>query len=196
DARRRRGDRPLRQRRRARLLVAGGLRALGDRGPRALSGVPVVRGRQATQPRGLDELPVTRPAHGLVAAIVLSACWRQRAAAACARQRATTAPAPDFHAAVSAAAGRIAEASARTGGTGWTQLTELADDYGNRITGSETLTAVLGWATQRMRDDGLENVRLQPVAVPHWVRGTERARIVEPVDRPMAMLRLRGSRGT
>src|SRR5262249_16951509 len=152
-----------------RLLVAGGLRALGDRGPRALSGVPVVRGRQAAEPRGLDELPVTRPALGLVAAVVLSAC---------ARRGPTTAPAPDFRPAVSAAAGRVAEASARTGGTGWTQLTELADDYGKRITGSEALTAALGWATQRMRDDGLENVRLQPVTVPHWVRGSERARIV------------------
>src|SRR5262249_28614762 len=84
----------------------------------------------------------------------------------------------------------------RTGGTGWTHLTELADDYGNRITGSETLTAVLGWATQRMRDDGLENVRLQPVAGPHWGRGSERARIVAPLDRPMAMLGLGGSVGT
>jgi Zn-dependent M28 family amino/carboxypeptidase len=130
---------------------------------------------------------MTRPALGLIAAIVLSAC---------ARQGPTTAPAPEFRAAVSAAAGQIAEASAQTGAIGWTQLTELADDYGNRITGSEALTAALGWATQRMRDDGLENVRLQPVAVPHWVRGIERARIVEPVDRPMAMLGLGGSVGT
>jgi len=130
---------------------------------------------------------VTRAARALAAAIVLSAC---------ARRAPTNAPAPEFRAAVSAAAVRIAEASARTGGTGWTQLTELADDYGNRITGSEALTAALGWAAQRMRDDGLENVRLQPVVVPHWVRGAERARIVEPVDRPMALLGLGGSVGT
>src|SRR5262249_37655572 len=139
------------------------------------------------EPRRLDELPVTRPARALAAVIVLSACARQGPA---------NTPSSEFRTAVSAAAGRIAEASARAGGTAWTPLPELADDYGNRIRGSEELTAALGWATQRMRDDGLENVRLQPVAVPHWVRGPERARIVEPVVRPMAMLGLGGSVGT
>jgi Zn-dependent M28 family amino/carboxypeptidase len=39
-------------------------------------------------------------------------------------------------------------------------------------------------------------VRLEPVAVPHWIRGEEHARIVRPVDRPMALLGLGGSVGT
>jgi Zn-dependent M28 family amino/carboxypeptidase len=47
-----------------------------------------------------------------------------------------------------------------------------------------------------MRDDGLDDVRLEPVQVPHWVRGTEHARVVRPIDRPLALLALGGSVGT
>ena len=46
-----------------------------------------------------------------------------------------------------------------------------------------------------MRAEGLE-VRLQPVKVPHWVRGNESAAIVEPEARPMQMLGLGMSVGT
>ena len=31
-----------------------------------------------------------------------------------------------------------------------------------------------------MQQDGLENVALEPVKVPHWVRGAESLEIVEP----------------
>ena len=34
-----------------------------------------------------------------------------------------------------------------------------------------------------MKKDGLENVRLEPVKVPHWVRGAEEARLVSPASR-------------
>ena len=78
----------------------------------------------------------------------------------------------------------------------WQRLTELVDLHGNRITGSTALENALVWAAKQMRDDGLDDVRLEPVAVPHWVRGEERARIVRPVDRPMALLGLGGSVGT
>jgi hypothetical protein len=47
-----------------------------------------------------------------------------------------------------------------------------------------------------MQADGLENVRLQPVKVPHWVRGSEWARIVSPVQRPLPILGLGLSVGT
>jgi carboxypeptidase Q len=95
-----------------------------------------------------------------------------------------------------AASERIAASSARSPDVGWQRLTELTDVYGNRITGSVALEKALAWAARTMRDDGLEDVRLEPVAVPHWVRGDESARIVKPVDRPMALLGLGGSVGT
>jgi hypothetical protein len=96
----------------------------------------------------------------------------------------------------SVAAGRIAEASARTPDVAWARLTELTQEIGHRITGSTALDRALAWAAGAMRSDGLDDVRLDAVQVPHWVRGEERARIVRPTDRPLAVLALGGSVGT
>jgi hypothetical protein len=119
------------------------------------------------------------------------ACGLALAAAAC---RAPVAPPPP--AALADAADRIAAASARDPDLAWRRLAELADGIGNRITGSPALDRALAWAAGRMRDDGLDGVRLEPVAVPHWVRGRERAAIVRPIERPLALLGLGGSGGT
>ncbi len=121
-------------------------------------------------------------------AIVLAACGG-------ARER----PAPPVGdrvvASATAAADRIAETSARDPDVAWARLRELTIGIGHRITGSAALDRAIAWAEQRMRDDGLE-VRREAVAVPHWVRGRERARIVRPVDRRLALLALGGSVGT
>ncbi len=78
----------------------------------------------------------------------------------------------------------------------WAKLTELCDGIGHRLSGSEGLERAVTWAADRMRADGLENVRTQPVSVPRWVRGEERATLVSPRRRPLAMLGLGGSVGT
>jgi carboxypeptidase Q len=120
--------------------------------------------------------------------------------AACAGnvRRAPSAPAepPTELAPLTAAAERIAASSARSPDVAWQRLAELVDLHGHRITGSAALENALAWAARQMRDDGLDDVHLEPVGVPHWVRGAERARIVRPVDRPMALLGLGGSVGT
>ena len=103
---------------------------------------------------------------------------------------------PDVVARARGAAERIAETSAREPDRAYTRLAQLVDDHGRRITGSAALGGAIAWAAQRMRDDGLDDVRLQPVKVPHWVRGKEHARILHPVDRPLAILALGGSVGT
>jgi hypothetical protein len=115
--------------------------------------------------------------------------------AACGARHAPSTP-PIELAALTGAAERIAASSARSPDAAWQRLAELVDLYGHRITGSAALQNALAWAADQMRDDGLDDVRLEPVDVPHWVRGTERARIVRPVDRPMAILGLGGSVGT
>ncbi len=46
-----------------------------------------------------------------------------------------------------------------------------------------------------MREEGLD-VTVQPVKVPHWVRGQESAEVVSPVQRKIAMLGLGGSVAT
>lgn len=78
----------------------------------------------------------------------------------------------------------------------WERLAELTDTYGHRLSGSESLEAALRWAASEMKKDGLENVRLEPVKVPHWVRGRESAEIVAPRRHALAMLGLGNSVGT
>jgi carboxypeptidase Q len=78
----------------------------------------------------------------------------------------------------------------------WERLAELGDTFGNRLSGSENLDAAIKWAAEQMRQDGLENVRLEPVKVPHWVRGAESLDIVAPGRHPLVMLGLGNSVGT
>ena len=78
----------------------------------------------------------------------------------------------------------------------WDRLAELTDTFGHRLSGSENLDAAFKWAADQMRRDGLENVRLEPVKVPHWVRGAESLEIISPGRHPLAMLGLGNSVGT
>ncbi len=76
------------------------------------------------------------------------------------------------------------------------RLTELADRYGHRFSGSESLKRALDWILAKMREDGLENVRGEPVLVPRWVRGEESLELVSPRRAKLPMLGLGGSVGT
>lgn len=89
-------------------------------------------------------------------------------------------------------------AAATTDRTSWDRLAELTDTFGPRLSGSPALEGALRWAEARMKDDGLENVRLEPVKVPHWVRGGESLELVEPVSArgPLVVLGLGNSVGT
>src|SRR5215204_6052377 len=49
----------------------------------------------------------------------------------------------------------------------WERLAELGDLFGHRLSGSETLESATRGAAEQMKRDGLENVRLEPVKVPH-----------------------------
>jgi carboxypeptidase Q len=76
------------------------------------------------------------------------------------------------------------------------RLSELCDGIGHRFSGSEQLERAIAWAAAAMREDGLDRVWLQPVMVPHWVRGAESARMVEPGPQALSMLGLGRSVGT
>jgi carboxypeptidase Q len=78
----------------------------------------------------------------------------------------------------------------------WRRLSELCDGIGHRLSGSKSLERAVRWAEKAMRADGLERVRLQPVMVPHWVRGDESALMVEPGPQTLSMLGLGRSIGT
>ncbi len=73
---------------------------------------------------------------------------------------------------------------------GYNDLTYLCDHIGKRITGGQSLDRAVAWSADLMRKEGLQNVTVQPVMVPHWVRGHESAAITAPVSKPLHMLGL------
>jgi carboxypeptidase Q len=78
----------------------------------------------------------------------------------------------------------------------WQRLAVLTDTFGHRLSGSPQLERAIQWAAEEMKRDGLENVHLEPVMVPKWVRGRERADIVQPAQHALVMLGLGDSVGT
>jgi carboxypeptidase Q len=78
----------------------------------------------------------------------------------------------------------------------WERLALLGDTFGHRLSGSEALENAITWAVAEMKKDGLENVRAEPVKVPHWVRGEESLEITTPHRSALTMLGLGNSVGT
>ena len=76
------------------------------------------------------------------------------------------------------------------------RLGRLVDTFGHRLSGSPSLEAAIDWILAEMSNDGLENVRGEPVMVPRWVRGPESAVMIQPRAAPLRMLGLGGSVAT
>src|SRR4051812_35808762 len=68
-------------------------------------------------------------------------------------------------------------ASALSDGVAYARLEELTDTIGPRLSGSPGAAAAVQWAFDKLKQDGLQ-ARLEPVKVPHWVRGTESGEIL------------------
>jgi hypothetical protein len=79
---------------------------------------------------------------------------------------------------------------------GYDRLAYLCYRIGNRLSGSPSLERAIAWSAEQMKAAGLDNVRVIPVKVPHWVRGAESARMLEPEEKPLHMLGLGMSIGT
>jgi carboxypeptidase Q len=87
---------------------------------------------------------------------------------------------------------------ALTEGHAWKRLAELTDGIGPRLSGSEGGEAAVQWALRSFKADGVK-AWLEPVKVPHWVRGEERAELLASErfrPRPLAIMALGGSAGT
>ena len=87
---------------------------------------------------------------------------------------------------------------ALTDGVAYARLAELTDTIGPRLSGSAGAAAAVRWGEQKLKQDGL-SVRLEPVKVPHWVRGEERGEILPAagsVGHPLVLTALGGSVGT
>jgi carboxypeptidase Q len=63
------------------------------------------------------------------------------------------------------------------------RLADLCDKIGPRLSGSHQAEAAVEQVAAALRASGL-SVTLQPVTVPHWVRGEEQAEIIEYPGRP------------
>lgn len=89
----------------------------------------------------------------------------------------------------------IAAAQADSAGA-WNRIAELTDRFGHRLSGSVALEQAISWTAATMIKDGLDNVRREPVMVPHWVRGAESLELVAPRRQLLPMLGLGGSIAT
>ena len=78
----------------------------------------------------------------------------------------------------------------------WNRLSYMADTFGPRFSGSQNLEDALDWIIQEMEKDGFDKVWAQPVMVPNWVRGEEKATLVSPREQDLPMLGLGGSVAT
>jgi hypothetical protein len=79
----------------------------------------------------------------------------------------------------------------------WQALADLVAVAPRRLTGSEGAERAVQWAAERFRAQGADEVRLEPVRVPRWVRGEASAAIVgEAGDEPLSVLALGGSVAT
>ena len=61
--------------------------------------------------------------------------------------------------------------SALTEGKSYEWLRDLTQNIGGRLSGSPEAEKAVKWGEQLMTEVGLDSVWLQPVMVPHWVRG-------------------------
>jgi carboxypeptidase Q len=87
-------------------------------------------------------------------------------------------------------------AAALADSSAWNRLARFTDTFGPRLSGSPGLERAIDWVIAEMKRDGLENVRGEPVMVPHWVRGEESATLVSPRSTALHMIGLGRSVGT
>jgi hypothetical protein len=80
-------------------------------------------------------------------------------------------------------------------GRAYDVLAHLTDGIGPRLSGSRGAAAAVQWTHDRLKGDGLQ-VHLEPVTVPHWERGLEKAEILEPGPQSLAVTALGGSVAT
>ena len=81
-------------------------------------------------------------------------------------------------------------------GVTYHRLAALTDTIGPRLCGNESLTAAVEWVRDAMLSEGLDNVHTEEVQIPHWVRGDERAELLQPRRTKLSMLGLGNSIGT
>ncbi|HXT51130.1 MAG TPA: M20/M25/M40 family metallo-hydrolase [Thermoanaerobaculia bacterium] len=78
----------------------------------------------------------------------------------------------------------------------WKLLASLTTEVGPRSAGSAGDKRAVEWALAAMKGLGLDDVRSEPVVVPHWVRGENSGEILAPFPQKVLLTALGGSVGT
>ncbi|XP_060604455.1 carboxypeptidase Q-like [Ruditapes philippinarum] len=78
----------------------------------------------------------------------------------------------------------------------YNRLAALADKFGPRLAGSQTLEDAIDYMLDQLKADALENVHGEEAVIPHWVRGEESATMLKPRLHKLPMLGLGYSIGT
>lgn len=90
----------------------------------------------------------------------------------------TASPTPTLYSDKTLAEMRRIQQAALAGDYAYKQTGYLSNNIGPRLSGSPQAERAVQYVAEQMRKLGLD-VRLQPCMVPHWVRGEERAELVE-----------------
>ena len=78
----------------------------------------------------------------------------------------------------------------------WTWLSDLCDLAGPRLAGSPAMDRAAAFSVATLEGAGFDRVWTEPVSVPHWVRGSEWARLTAPVEEPLIITGLGTCSGT
>lgn len=83
-------------------------------------------------------------------------------------------------------------------GKAYSNLHELTQTIGQRLSGLKAYTKATEWAVQQLKDAGADKVWKEAVMVPHWERGKESLQIKDQTGKwkPLRMLSLGNSEGT
>ncbi|MEZ5708753.1 MAG: M28 family peptidase [Blastomonas sp.] len=85
---------------------------------------------------------------------------------------------------------------ALTDDVAWQIVEDLTTRIGPRQAGTEREAEARAWAAARLKAMGFANVRIEPFAMPTWVRGEEHAEIVAPYAQKMIVTALGNSAST
>ncbi|XP_013161560.1 PREDICTED: carboxypeptidase Q-like isoform X1 [Papilio xuthus] len=75
-------------------------------------------------------------------------------------------------------------------GKTYDELAKFVDKFGARPSGSKVLEESIDYMIQLTQDEGLTDITLENVEVPHWVRGKEFATMLKPREKNIALLGL------
>ncbi|HEU0152543.1 MAG TPA: M28 family peptidase [Arenimonas sp.] len=78
----------------------------------------------------------------------------------------------------------------------WSVVESLTTEVGPRLAGTEADARAVRWAQAKFLALGFDQVRLEPVTFPVWLRHREHAQVLAPYPQPLVVAALGGSVGT